>query len=162
MIFKSAKLKKVKQNQNRNFHHVFNTIFLFTLHSSVFQIIPWNWKHLTNYIVTCAILCVIFLLKSKAINIFQKYSEIESTWPINLRKKLFSHMIIKNYLCNILWKFLIKSESVWRQEIKEQAPQLTLLYCGRAARSSHQRCWIKKLFLKFLQYPWKHLCWSLF
>ena len=41
MVFKSAKLKKAEQNQNRDFHrHVFNAIFLLTRHSSVFQIIP--------------------------------------------------------------------------------------------------------------------------
>ena len=41
MIFKSAKLKKAEQNQNREFNrHVFNAIFLFTRHSFVFQIIP--------------------------------------------------------------------------------------------------------------------------
>ena len=35
-------------------------------------------------------------------------------------------MIKKNYLCNVLCKFLIKIKSMWRQEIKEQVPQLTL------------------------------------
>ena len=34
-----------------------------------------------------------------------------------------------NYMCNILCRFLIKIESTRRSEIKEQAPQLTLLYC---------------------------------
>ena len=38
-------------------------------------------------------------------------------------------------------------------EIKEQAPQLTLLYGGRTVRSSRRRCCIRKLFLKILQYP---------
>ena len=61
-------------------------------------------------------------------------------------------MIVKNCLCTILWKFLIKTESMWRCEIK-QAPQFTLLYCGRTVRGSHQRCYIRKLFLKILQYP---------
>ena len=35
-----------------------------------------------------------------------------------------------NYLCNVLCSFLIKIESTRRSEIKEQAPQLTSLYCG--------------------------------
>ena len=95
-------------------------------------------------------------------------------------------MIVKNYLCDVLFKFhwvksvqkqsffwsvfsrtrteygsektpyldtfhavfLIKTESTWRCKIKEQTPQLTLLYCGRTVRSSHQRCSIKKVVLK--------------
>ena len=57
---------------------------------------------------------------------------------------MFCHLIVKNYLCNVLCKSLIKIESMWRREIKEQAPQLTLLYCGRTVRSSH---------LSILQYP---------
>ena len=32
-------------------------------------------------------LCVSFSSKSKAINVFPKHSEIESSWPINLRKE---------------------------------------------------------------------------
>ena len=35
-----------------------------------------------------------------------------------------------NYLCNVLCRFLIKIESTRKSEIKEQAPQLTLLYCS--------------------------------
>ena len=65
---------------------------------------------------------------------------------------MFCHVIVKNYLCNILCKFFIKIkiESTWRREIKEQTPQLTLLL---TVRSSHRRCSIKKLFLKISQYP---------
>ena len=107
------------------------------------------------YIVTCATLCVNFSLKSKAINIFPKHIlKLKACdQSIQARKKLFCHVIIKNYLCKVSWKFLIESESTWRREIKEQAPQLTLLYRGRTAKSSHQRCCIRKLFLKFFQYP---------
>ena len=72
---------------------------------------------------------------------------------IQTRKKLFCHVIVKNYLCNVLCKFFIKIESTWRREIKEQTPQLTLLYRGRTIRSSHRRCSIRELFLKILQYP---------
>ena len=73
---------------------------------------------------------------------------------IQARKKLFYHMIVKNYLCsNVSWKFLINIESTWRHEIKEQAPQLTLLYCGRTVISSYQRCCTRRPFLKMLQYP---------
>ena len=72
---------------------------------------------------------------------------------IQARKKLFCHVIVKNYLCNVLCKFFIKIESTWRREIKEQTPQLILLYRGRTIRSSHRRCSIRELFLKILQYP---------
>ena len=47
---------------------------------------------------------------------------------------------------------MIKIESTRRREIKERAPQLTLLYRGRTIRSSHRRCYIRGLFLKILQY----------
>ena len=52
-------------------------------------------------------------------------------------------------------KVFIKIESTWRHEIKEQAPQLTLLYHGRTVTSSHPRYCIRKLFLKILQYSQK-------
>ena len=55
---------------------------------------------------------------------------------IQARKELYCHITVKNYLCNVLWKFLIKIESMWRHKIEEQAPQLTFLYCGRTVRSS--------------------------
>ena len=41
-----------------------------------------------------------------------------------------------NYLCNVLCRFLIKIESTRRSEIKEQAPQLTLLYCGELSEAA--------------------------
>ena len=69
------------------------------------------------------------------------------------RKKLICHVVVKNYLSNISLKFFIKIESTWRHKIKEQAPQLALLYRGRTIRSSRQKCCIKKLFLEILQYP---------
>ena len=168
MAFKSAKLKKSEQNQNWDFHrHVFNAIFFFT------QILPFSksYPELEStwptakcrgrnsfdtwyYIVTCATLCVNFSSKSKAINVFPKHIQKLKArdQSIQARKKLFCHMIIKNYLCNFSRKFLIKSESTWMREIKEQV-QLTLLYLGRTTRSSYRRCCIRKLFLKILQYP---------
>ena len=107
------------------------------------------------YIVICATLCVSFSSKLKAINVFPKHilKSKARDQSIQARKKLFCHVIVKNYLCNVSWKFLIKIESTWRREIKEQAPQLTLLYRGRTVRSSHWRCCIRKLFLNILQYP---------
>ena len=130
---------------------------MLTRHSSVFQIIPWNWKHLTNrkwrgrHVILhsyFATLCVSFSSKSKAINVFPKHIlKLKARdQSIQARKKLFCHVIVKNYLCNVSQKFLIKIESTWRCEIKEQAPELTLLYRGRTVRSSHRRCFIRKLF----------------
>ena len=68
-------------------------------------------------------------------------------------KKVFCHVMVKNYLCNVSWRFLIKIETTWSREIKEQTLQLTLLYDGRTVRSSHRRFCTRKLFLQTLQYP---------
>ena len=116
------------------------------------------------YTVTCKMLCASFSSKSKAINVFPKHilKSKARDQSFQTTKKLFCHVIVRNYLCNVSWNFLIKIESTRRREIKEQAPQLTLLYHGRTGRSSHWRCYIRKLFLKILQYPRKHLCWGLF
>ena len=133
----------------------------------VFQIIPWDWKHLTNRKVqgkkvfwhvilhTCATLCVSFSSKSQIMNVVPKHilKPKARDQSNQARKKLICHVIVKNYLSNVSWKFLIKIESTRRREIKKQAPQLTLLYRGRTVRSSHRRCCIRKLFLKILQYP---------
>ena len=72
---------------------------------------------------------------------------------VKAKEEIAYHVIVKNCLCNVLCKFLIKIEHTWRHEIKEQAPQLTLLYCGRTVRNSHRRYSIKKAVLKILQYP---------
>ena len=100
-------------------------------------------------------LCVNFSSKPKAINGFPKHI-LKSKARDQLtqaRKKLICHMIVENYFSNVSWKFLIKIKSIWMREIKEQAPQLALLCHGRTVRSSHQWCYIRKLFLKILQYP---------
>ena len=100
-------------------------------------------------------LCVSFSSKSKATNVFPKHilKSKARDQSIEARKILFCHVIVKNYLCNVLCAFLIKIGSTWRREIKEQIPQLTLLYCSRTVRSRHRRCSIGKLFLKISQYP---------
>ena len=98
------------------------------------------------YIFTCATLCVSFSSKLKAIDVFPKRDQ-----SIQARKKFFCHVIVKNYLCNDSWKFLIKIEITCRCEIKDQLLQLTLLYRGRTVRSSHQSFCIRKLFLNILQ-----------
>ena len=108
-----------------------------------------------KYYVICAMRCVSFWSKSKANNVFPKHilkSKARYQW-IRARKKLFCHVILKNYLSNSLCNFLIKIESTWRREIKVTTPQVTLLYYGRTARSIHRKCTIKKLLLKISQYP---------
>ena len=101
----------------------------------------------------CNALCKFFIKIEN--NVFPKNilkSKVRDQ-SIQARKKLLRHVIVKNYLWNVLWKFLIQIESTCRREIKEQAPQVTLLYRGRTIRSSHWRFYLRKLFLKLLQYP---------
>ena len=132
---------------------------MLTRHSSVFQIIPWNWKHLTKrkvrgkrvfwHVILHSYLCNAlykFFIKIKS-NCFSKtYSEIERTWPINSSKE---NIVLSRDSKELFVQRIAKvSESTWIREIKEQAPQVTLMYRGRTIRSSHQRCCIKKLFSK--------------
>ena len=83
-------------------------------------------------------LCESFSSKSKATNVSPKHTNVFSKHIlkskardqlIQARKKLSCHVIVNNYLCNVLCKFLIKIESTQRRKIKEQTPQLTLLTC---------------------------------
>ena len=141
-------------------------MFLLTQHSFVFQIMSWNWKHLTYCKVQvkkvfwhlilhsylCNALCTFFTKIESNLCFSKTYSEIDCTWSINSSKKLFFQMILYNYLYNSLCKFFIKIKSMWRHEIKEQTPKLTLLYYSRTVRSSYWRFSVKKLLLKILQY----------
>ena len=54
-----------------------------------------------------------FSSKSKAAHVSIKHILKSNTLDkiIQARKKLFCHAIVKNYLCNILRKFLIKFDS---------------------------------------------------
>ena len=156
----------MEQNQTRDFHrHVFNAIFFLQdilPFSRSYPEIESTWPtgkcrgrkcfDTWYYIVTCAILCVTFSSKSKAINVFPKQilKSKARDQSIQARKKLFFRVIVKNCLCNVSWKFLIKIQSTWRHEIEEQ---LTLRCRGRTVRSSHWRCCIRKLLLKILQHP---------
>ena len=82
-------------------------------------------------------LCVSFSLKSKAINVFPKHilKSKAGDQSNHARNKLFCHVMVKKYLSNVLLKILNKIESTWRREIKEQAPQLTLLYRSGTVRT---------------------------
>ena len=127
----------MEQNHNWDFYrHVFNSIFLLTT-----RILPFSNSYLqtestwstakcrlrksfeTYYIVICATLCVSFSSKSKATNVFSKHilKSKACDKSVQARNKLFCHVIVKNYLCNVLWKFLIKIENTWGREMKEQA-----------------------------------------
>ena len=101
------------------------------------------------YIGICVTLCLSFLSKSKAINVFPKdiLKLKERDQSIQAKNELFCHVLVKIYLCNVSWKFFIKIENTWMREIKGQTPQLTLLYCGRTVRNSHRRCSITKAVL---------------
>ena len=102
-----------------------------------------------------ATLWLSFSSKSEAINVFPKHilKSKAGDQSNHARKKLFCHVIVKNYLSNVSLNFLNKIASTWRREIKQQAPQLTLLYRDRTVRSSHWWYCIRKLLLKILQYP---------
>ena len=134
----------------------------FSLLSFVF--LAWNWKHLMNHkvqgkkvfwqIILRGYLCntlLRFSLKSKAINVIHILKSKGRDQLSQARKKLFCLVIVKTIWATFHESFLFKIESMWRCKIKEQAPQLTLLYLGMTIRSSHQRCCIRKQFLKILQ-----------
>ena len=58
-------------------------------------------------------LCVSFSSKSKATNVLTKdiLKSKARDKSVQARKKLFCHVIVKNCLCYVLCKFLIKFES---------------------------------------------------
>ena len=86
---------KAEQNLYQNFnYHIFNSVFLLTQHSSVSQILSWNWKHLINWkcrLLThqilhsylCNALCKIFIKVGSHYCFSKIYSEIESMGLIN-------------------------------------------------------------------------------
>ena len=69
----------------------------------------------------CKNLCK-FSSKSKATNVFPKYilKLKASDKSVQERKKLSCHAMVKNYLCNILGKFLIKMEAHGGTESKKK------------------------------------------
>ena len=75
-------------------------------------------------IVICATLCVGFSSKSKATSVIPKriLKSKARDQSIQARKELLCQVEVKNYLHNVLRRFLIKTESTWRREIKEQTP----------------------------------------
>ena len=135
-----------KQKRNKTKIWIFTAMFLmqlFCLHgillfSKSYPEIESTWPNakcwgeksfdMWYYIVTCVTLCVSFSSKSEAINVFPNHilkSKARDLW-IQAVKKLFYHVILKNYLCNVSWRFLIKIESAWGREIKDTAADFTV------------------------------------
>ena len=77
-----------------------------------------------HYIVLCATLSVSFSSRLKATNVFVKHilKSKEHDQSIQERKKLFCCIIVKNYLCNILCKFLIETGLHWGAKSKKRHP----------------------------------------
>ena len=145
---KSAKKAKSEQNENSTIKiKIFTSIFLIQ-YLCLYGIFPFSksypeiessWSTAKcrqrmsfdtwHDIVICARLCVSFSSKQKS-TVFPKHilkSKVHDQ-SIQARKKLSCHVIVKNYLCNILCKFLIKIESTWRHKIKEQTANFTALW----------------------------------
>ena len=122
----------MEQNQNRNFYrYIFNSIFLLTRHSSVFQIMFWNWNTWSTakcriknsfdtwcYLVICATFCARFSSKSKATN-------VEGTWSIKWSNEdiLLSRDNKELYVVHSVLDFVQKT---WRHNSKGRTPLLTL------------------------------------
>ena len=79
-------------------------------------------------IVICATLCVNFSSKSKATNVSPKHILKSNTLDriIQARKKLFCHVIVKNYLCYVLRKI---SSSQAREGVKSNKKHPSWLHC---------------------------------
>ena len=139
----------MEQNQNGIIKiRIFTAIFLiqhFCLHcflpfSKSYPEIDSTWSTAkcrrrmsfdTRYCIVylCNALCE-FSLKSKSTNFFPKHNLKSKAryQSIQARKKLLCHVIVNNCLFNVFCKFLIKIESTWRREIKEQTGDLTALW----------------------------------
>ena len=142
MVFKSSKQIKAEQNQNWDFHHhIFNPIFLLTQSSSVFQIIHWNRKHLTNCQVQrkkvfwhvilhrhlCNALCKFFIkIWSKCFS--RTYSEIKSTWLINSSKEEIALSKYRIICAAFRGSFWSKSKAHGSTKSKKRHP--SWLYCN--------------------------------
>ena len=97
--------------------------------------------------VTYAMLCVSISSKSKAINVFEKLSEIKCTWPINSSKQEIVLPLDDKEL--FVQRFVIFDQNRKNVEKRNQRTgtpaDFTVSY--RTVRSSHRSCYIRKLFL---------------
>ena len=135
----------MEQNLNRKFHHHVPFSKSYPETESTRPTAKCRGRNSSDtwyYIVTlckfCVMLCVSFSLKSKAINVFPKHilKSKAGDQSNHARNKLFCQVMVKKYLSNVLLKILNKIKSTWRREIKEQAPQLTLLYRSGTVRTA--------------------------
>ena len=73
------------------------------------------------------VLCVSFLSKSKAINVFPKHILKSKARDLSIQARKSCHVIVKNYLCNVSWKFWSKSKTCGGAKSKNRHPRW--LYC---------------------------------
>ena len=101
---------------------------MLTRHSPVFQVISWNWKHLINRKLQAKKVLWHMILHSYFCNTLYNWNIVKAPYQsIQTRKKLLCCVIVKNYLCNVLCKFLIKMEARGGVISKKRHP--TWLYC---------------------------------
>ena len=124
---------------------------MLTRHSSIFQIMSWNWKHLIKRKVfwhlilhsyLCNALYKFLITIEKSLCFSKAYSEIESTRSINWDMEFYDSCKQKwfcqvNYLYNVNRKH-VEARNQWTNT----SAAFTVLWCS-----------IKKLLLKILQYP---------
>ena len=166
-IMDTGERQQSKQKRSKIKIGIFTVIFLisyFCLHgilssSKSYPEIESTWSTASASEESILTRDITQVFVQRFVYVFHKtYSDIESTWSISSSKeKLLCRVIVKNYLRNVLCKFLIKIESMWRREIEEQAPQPTLLCCGSTIRSNYRKCYIRKAVLKkFSTFTGKH------
>ena len=103
-----------KQKRNKIKIRILTAMFRFPIHTLKFEApdqpqSTGDRKSFDTwyYSVTCATPCVSFSSKTKAINVFLKHilKSKARDQSNQARKKLFCHVIVKNYLSNVSWKF---------------------------------------------------------
>ena len=140
---------------------------MLTRHSSVFQVIPWNWECLVNRKVQGKKACWHVILNSylrnalskffyknrKDLMLFENIFWNRSTWPINSSKE---EILLRDSKELFVQRFVKVFDQNWKQVEPQNlrtGTQLNLLHRGETVRSSHWKCRIRKPFLNILQYP---------
>ena len=82
---------------------------------------------------------------------FKNFKQLKAHDKSIQAKKKICHMIVKNYLCNILGKFLVKFESMWRQNRRTNTTA-GFIVVGLSEAASVGFL-LERLFLNFSQYP---------
>ena len=122
----------MEQNQNRDFHRHVPFSKSYPEIETTWPTAKYRGRNSFDtwyYIVTFAALCVRFPSELKPINVFPKHilklKALDQS--IQARKKLFCHVIVKNYLFNVSRKFLSKSKARGGTKLKNRHP--SWLYC---------------------------------